>query len=142
MEKAKSAITDFMGKAGHHDTTVHETVAPAVQHEVIKPHEHEEILTAVDKEVHQDHYHRTVQPIKDREVLPEKHDAKLGAVQHREFDHRDAETTKRNLEVEQAGFKDERVVEETTKTQTAAPAIGGEHVHHVSSRFLCGLIHL
>ncbi|CAI6247285.1 unnamed protein product [Periconia digitata] len=130
MDKAKAAITDFMGKAGHHDTTVHETVAPAVQHEVVKPHEHEEILTAVDKEVHQDHYHRTVQPVKDREVLPEQHEARLGGVQHREFDHRDMEATKRNLATEQAGFKDERVIEETTKTQTAAPTIGGEHVHH------------
>lgn len=133
MDKAKAAITDFMGKAGHHDTTVHETVAPAVKHEVVKPHEHEEILTAVDKEVHQDHYHHTVQPVKDREVLPEQHDAKLGGVQHREFDHRDMEATKRKLATEQAGFKDDRVVEGTTKTQTVAPTIGGEHVHHVSS---------
>jgi len=130
MDKAKAAITDFMGKAGHHETTVHETVAPAVKHEVVKPHEHEEVLTAVDKEVHQDHYHRTVQPVRDREVLPEQHDAKLGGVVHREFDHRNMEATKRKLATEQAGFRDERVVDATSKTQTAAPTIGGEHVHH------------
>jgi hypothetical protein len=130
MDKAKAAITDFMSKSGHHDTTVHEAVAPAVKHEVIRPHEHEEILTAVDKEVHQDHYHRTVQPIKDREVLPEQHIAKLGEVQHREFDHRDAEATKRALIAEQTLFKDERRVDETTYSQSAAPAVGGEHVHH------------
>jgi hypothetical protein len=53
MEKAKAAVSDFMSKSGHHDTTVHETVAPAVQNEVVKPHVHEEINTAIDKEVHQ-----------------------------------------------------------------------------------------
>ncbi|KAF2637991.1 hypothetical protein P280DRAFT_471647 [Massarina eburnea CBS 473.64] len=130
MDKAKVAVSDFMSKAGKHDTTVHETVAPAVQHETVKSHEHENITTAVDKEAHQDHYHRTVQPVQDREVLPEEHEAKLGAVQHREFDHRDHESTKRNLAREQAEFKDQRVVEDMTHSQSAAPTIGGEHVHH------------
>jgi hypothetical protein len=132
MDKVKAALTDFTHRSGHHDTTVHEAVAPAVTHEVIKPHQHEEINTAVDKEVHQDHYHRTVQPVQDREVLPETHTAKLGAVQHREFDHRDHDSTKRNLVQEQAQFRDERRVEGTTSSQSVAPTIGGEHVHHVS----------
>ncbi|KAH9865857.1 hypothetical protein J1614_009444 [Plenodomus biglobosus] len=130
MDKAKAAITDFMGRSGHHDTTVHEAVAPAVTQETIKPHVHEEVNTAIDKEVHQDHYHRTVQPVKDREVLPEKHEAKIGAVQHREFDHRDHDTTKRNLVADQAQFKDERRVEATSHSQSVAPVVGGEHVHH------------
>jgi hypothetical protein len=136
MDKAKAAITDFMGKSGHHDTTVHEAVAPAVQHEVIKPHVHEEVNTAIDKEVHQDHYHRTVQPVQDRDVLPEQHTAKLGAVQHREFDHRDHDATKRNLVEEQAQFADERKIDDTTHSQSVAPTVGGEHVHHVSSAAL------
>lgn len=130
MDKVKQALTDFTKKSGHHDTTVHEAVAPAVVHETVKPHQHEEINTAVDKEIHQDHYHRTVQPVKDREVLPETHTAKLGSVQHREFDHRDHESTKRNLVQEQAQFRDERRVEGTTQSQSVAPTIGGEHVHH------------
>lgn len=130
MEKAKAAISDFVGRSGHHDTTVHETVAPSVQKETIKPHQHEEINTAVDREVHQDHYHRTVQPIHDREVLPEQHTAKLGGVQHREFDHRDHDTTKRTLENDQAQFKDERRIDPTTTSQSVAPAVGGEHQHH------------
>lgn len=130
MDKAKAAVSDFMKKAGHHDTTVHETVAPAVQHETVKQHQHENVTTAVDKEVHQDHYHRTVQPVHDKEVLPEQHTAKLGSVQHREFDHRDHDGSKRALETEQAQFRDERVVHDTTHSQAAAPAIGGEHVHH------------
>jgi len=132
MDKAKAAIGDFMSKSGHHNTTVHETVAPGVQKEVIKPHQHEEINTAIDKEIHEDHYHRTVQPVQDREVLPEQHSAQLGGVQHREFDHRDADVTKRNLAAEQAAFKDERVVEGTRHSQSAAAAVAGEHVHHVS----------
>lgn len=130
MDKAKAAITDFMGRSGHHDTTVHEAVAPAVTQETIKPHVHEEVNTAIDKEVHQDHYHRTVQPVQDREVLPEKHEAKLGAVQHREFDHRDHDHTKRNLVADQAQFKDERRVDQTSHSQSVAPTVGGEHVHH------------
>lgn len=133
MDKAKAAINDFMHKSGHHDTTVHETVAPSVQHETIKPHRHEEVNTAIDKEVHQDHYHRTVQPVQDREVLPDKHTHNLAAVQHREVDHRDHDSTKRALQTEQSGFKNERVVEGTSHTQSASPTVAGEHVHHVSS---------
>ena len=132
MDKAKAAVSDFMKKAGHHDTTVHESVAPAVQHETVKQHQHENVTTAVDKEVHQDHYHRTVQPVHDKEVLPEQHTAKLGSVQHREFDHRDHEGSKQALATDQAQFRDERTVHDTTHSQSAAPAIGGEHVHHVS----------
>lgn len=131
MEKAKAAIKDFTSRSGHHDTTVHETVAPGVQHETVKPHQHEEVNTAVDKEIHQDHYHHSVQPIKDREVLPEQHSAKMGAVQHREFDHRDHEGTKKALADVQGGFKDERVVDGTTHSQNVAPTVAGEHVHHV-----------
>lgn len=130
MDKVKQALTDFTSRSGHHDTTVHENVAPAVQHETVKPHVHENINTAVDKEVHQDHYHRTVQPVHDREVLPETHTAKLGGVQHREFDHRDHDSVKRNLAQEQAQFKDQRQVEGTTHSQSVAPTVGGEHVHH------------
>jgi hypothetical protein len=70
--------------------------------------------------------------VHDREVLPEQHTAQLGAVQHREFDHRDAEGTKRALATDQAAFRDERVVEGTSHSQSANAAIGGEHVHHVS----------
>jgi len=130
MDKVKAALTDFTARSGHHDTTVHEAVAPAVVHETVKPHTHEEVVTAVDKEVHQDHYHRTVQPVQDRAVLPETHTAKLGAVQHREFDHRDHDSIKKDLVQEQAQFRDERVVENQTKSQSVAPTVGGEHIHH------------
>jgi len=141
MDKVKASVKDFVAKAGHHDTTVHETVAPAVQHETIKPHQHEEINVAVDKEVHQDHYHHTVQPVQDREVLPEQHTAKLGAVQHREFDHRNAEGTKSALATEAAKFKDARQVENTTLSRSEAPVVGGEHVHHHIHETIQPVIH-
>ncbi|KAF2189608.1 hypothetical protein K469DRAFT_561904 [Zopfia rhizophila CBS 207.26] len=115
--------------AGHHDTTVHETVAPSVQYETVNPHQHESIKTAVDKEVHQDHYHHSVQSIHDREVLPEKRTHKVSAIEHRDFNHRDYEGTKRALGVEQARFKDERVVQDTTHTQSQEPIVQDEYVH-------------
>ncbi|KAF2745525.1 hypothetical protein M011DRAFT_479032 [Sporormia fimetaria CBS 119925] len=124
MDKVKSTIKDFTSRGGH------KTVAPAVQHEVYKQHETEDINKAVDKEVHQDHYHRTIQPIHDREVLPERHEARIAAVEEREFDHRDHQAIKENLVTDQAQFRDERVVEATTRTQTVAPTVGAEHVHH------------
>ncbi|ORY15607.1 hypothetical protein BCR34DRAFT_508340 [Clohesyomyces aquaticus] len=141
MDKAKATISGFMAKSGHHDTTVHESVAPAVQKETVKPHVHEELTTAVDKEVHQDHYHRTVQPVKDREVLPEKHEHNLVGVEHRNIDHRDHETTKRALAAEHGQFRDERVVTDTTHTKAAAPTIAGEHVHHHIHETIQPVIH-
>jgi len=130
MEKAKAAIKDFTSKAGHHDTTVHETVDPAVKHETVKPTRHENVNTAIDKEVHQDHYHRTVQPVHDKEVLPEKHTHNLGAVEHRDFDHRDHEHTKKTLAAETQQFQDQQVVHDTHHTKSNAPVVQGEHVHH------------
>ena len=31
--EAKAAVNDFMNKSGHHDTTVHEKIAPGITHE-------------------------------------------------------------------------------------------------------------
>ncbi|KAK8088093.1 hypothetical protein PG997_003054 [Apiospora hydei] len=130
MEKAKQTIRDFTSKSGHHDTTVHSATAPAVEHETVKPQHHENVNTAIDREVHQDHYHQTVQPVQAQEVLPEQHHHKLGAVEHREFDHRDNEETRRRLAAETEGFHDERVVHDATRTKVHAPVVEGEHVHH------------
>ncbi|KAI0475717.1 hypothetical protein GGR56DRAFT_675824 [Xylariaceae sp. FL0804] len=130
MNKAKDSLKGFMSKTGHHDTTVHKSEAPAVEHETVKPTQHENINTAVDKEIHHDHYHSTVQPIADQEVLPEKHSTRLGEVQHRDFDHRDEEGTKARLEQEGRKFANQRVVEDTTHTQSMAPVEQGEHHHH------------
>ncbi|GAB7352499.1 hypothetical protein MBLNU459_g2901t1 [Dothideomycetes sp. NU459] len=130
MDAAKNAVKDFMAKSGHHDTTVHEKVAPAVTHETINRQRHEEITTAIDKEVHQDHYHTSVQPVQDREILPEQHHHNLGAVEHRKFEHGNDREVAERLKVEAAQFRDERVEGATRHTNSVAPTIAGEHIHH------------
>jgi hypothetical protein len=130
MEKAKQAVSSFMNKAGHHDTTVHETVAPAVQNETVTPQRHENVTTAVDKEVHQDHYHTSVQPVHDREVLPEQHHHNQAPVEHREHHHGNKEHVAQKLQQEASQFKDHSTRTETQHTQAAAPVVAGEHVHH------------
>jgi hypothetical protein len=130
MDKAKQAVSGFLNKAGHHDTTVHESVAPAVTNETVTPTKHENLTTAVDKEVHQDHYHTSVQPVHHREVLPEQHHHNLAAVEHREHHHGNKEDVTQKLQHEKAQFKDQSVRTESRHTQAAAPTVTGEHVHH------------
>jgi len=130
MDSAKAAVKDFMSKSGHHDTTVHEKVAPAVTHESHQLQQHEQIQTAIDKEVHQDHYHTSIQPIKDREVLPEQHHHNLAAVEHRSFEHGNDAQVKERLAAEAAQFRDQRTEVEAVHTKSIAPTIGGEHIHH------------
>ncbi|KAK4932275.1 hypothetical protein LTR66_015982 [Elasticomyces elasticus] len=130
MDQAKAAVKDFMSKSGHHDTTVHEKVAPAVVHETVNRHHHEDVQTAIDKEVHQDHYHTSVQPILDKEVLPEKHHHNIAAVEHRQFEHGNERDVAARLEAEAAKFRDERVMGETRQTTAQAPVVAGEHIHH------------
>ena len=114
---------------GHHDTTVHEQAAPAVKHETVKPTRHEEIQTSADKEIHQDHYHRAVQPVQETEVLPEQHRRRVAETEHREFDHRNNEATEQALRAESGKLHDQRVVTDTTKTQSRAPAVQQERFH-------------
>ncbi|KAK5663852.1 hypothetical protein OQA88_55 [Cercophora sp. LCS_1] len=130
MEKAKRAVEDFVSKSGHDDTTLTEQVAPSVTHETVKPMQHEQIETAVDKEIHQDHHRRIVQPVKDQEILPEQHVHKAGKVINREFDHRDTEATERALRAESSKYRNERTVEGTTYSQSHAPTVQGEQIHH------------
>lgn len=130
MDKAKAAVSGFLHKDGKHDTTVHETVNPAIQHEHVTPVRHENVTTAVDREVHQDHYHTSVQPIHDKEVLPEKHEHNVAGVQHKTINHGDDSHVKERLAAEAAQFKSTREVGSTQHTSTVAPTVAGEHVHH------------
>jgi hypothetical protein len=130
MEKAKAAVSGILSKAGHHDTTVHETVAPAVTSETVTPTRHENLQTAVDKEVHQDHYHTSVQPVNHREVLPEQHHHQQAAVEERQFDHGNKEHVAQKLQQEAGRFKNQSVRAKETHTSAAAPTVAGEHVHH------------
>ena len=117
-------------KAGHHDTTVHETVAPAVVNEKITKHRHEEATTAIDREIHQDHHHTSIQPVLDREVLPEKHSHNIVGVETREHRHGDDAAVKARLEQERLQFQNTRTHGETKETHSVAPVIAGEHIHH------------
>lgn len=117
-------------KAGNHDTTVHEKVAPAVVQENIVKKRHEEAQTAIDREVHQDHYHTSIQPVQDREVLPEQHKHRMVGVEHREHRHGNAEAVEARLEQERAQFRDVRTETAATETHSVAPVIAGEHKHH------------
>jgi len=130
MEKAKAAIGNFISKDGKRDTTVHETVSPAVQNEYVTRTQNEEVTKAVDREVHQDHYHTSVQPIQDREVLPEEHQQRQLDVEERRIKHGDDSHVQERLAAEQAQFKNTRSVGETQYSSTAQPTVVGEHVHH------------
>ncbi|KAL1304068.1 hypothetical protein AAFC00_000503 [Neodothiora populina] len=130
MDAAKNAVKDFMSKSGHHDTTVHEKVAPGVTHETINRQNHENVQTAIDKEIHQDHYHTSVQPVVDREVLPEQHHHKLGAVEHRQFEHGNDREVAERLKAEAAQFHDKTIQGTERHTQSVAPTLAGEHIHH------------
>ncbi|KAK5696549.1 hypothetical protein LTR97_007852 [Elasticomyces elasticus] len=130
MDSAKAAVKDFMNKAGHHDTTVHEKVAPAVTHETINKVKHEDVQTAIDKEVHQDHYHTSVQPVVDKAVLPETHHHNIVPVEHRQFEHDSPEAVAERLRVEQSKFRDQQERIEGQTTSSVAPVVAGEHIHH------------
>lgn len=141
MEQAKRAVGDFIGKSGHHNTTVHEKVAPAVTRETVNPHKHEEVQTAIDREVHQDHYHTTVQPVHDREILPEQHHHNIIPVEHREHHHGKDRDISTRLEQEAARFKHERHVADTKHTQEAKPSVVGEHKHHHVHEVIQPVVH-
>ena len=130
MDHAKAAVHDFLSKKDRHDTTVHEKVAPAVTHETVNKQNHENVQTAIDKEVHQDHYHTSVQPVAHNEVLPEQHHHNLGAVEQRSFEHGNESDVKARLEREAARFTDKTKEGKTQETQSTAPVVAGEHIHH------------
>jgi len=129
MEKARQAVSGFLSKDGKNDTTVHETVNPAVTNEHVTRTQHEDATKVVDREVHQDHFHTSVQPIKDREVVPEQHTHNQAAVEERNIKHGDDSHIKQRLAAEQAQFKNTREVGDV-QTTAAAQEVAGEHVHH------------
>jgi len=141
MDKAKAAVSSFISKSGQHDTEVHESVAPAVKHETINPHQREERQIALDREVHQDHYHATVQPVHDKEVLPEQHHHNVVPVEHRTHDKRDDDETQSRLQATKAQFKDESVRTSTQHHSTEMPSVAGEHVHHHIHETIQPVIH-
>jgi len=130
MDKAKAAVGSFLSRDGKHDTTVHETVNPAVKHEKVTPTRQENVTTAVDREVHQDHHHTSVQPVQDREILPEQHSHQMSGVEERNINHGNDKHVQDRLAAERAQFKDKREVDSTQHSAGTNAAVQGEHVHH------------
>ncbi|KAF2223982.1 hypothetical protein BDZ85DRAFT_234114 [Elsinoe ampelina] len=130
MDKAKTGVMDFLHKHGKHDTSVHETVNPAVTNETVHQHRHDNVVTAKDKEVHQDHYHTTVQPVHDEKRLPEQHHFNTAPVEHRNFEHGNDQEVESRLTAEREKFKDTTVKGDTKHTSTTAEPVVGEHIHH------------
>ncbi|KAL3293793.1 allergen [Colletotrichum asianum] len=130
MDKAKSAVSNFMSGDGHHKTTVTQDASQAITEEQVRPHQHENVTTAVDKEVHQDHHHTHIQPIKHKETLPEQHHHNMIPTQHKTFNHGNESETRDTLDREAAKFKNTSTTHETTHTSHTAPVVTGERVHH------------
>jgi len=109
------------------DTSVHQEVKPAVEHEHVKKTHETEEQKFVEKERHQDHYHTTVQPLKDSEVRPEKHD-QVQEKEYKEFNHDDS-AAKAKAKADQAGFSSSKD-EQKFEAKTTAPTQVTENVHH------------
>ncbi|EME78397.1 uncharacterized protein MYCFIDRAFT_36799 [Pseudocercospora fijiensis CIRAD86] len=130
MENARQGVESHLAKAGHHDTTVHEKVAPAVTRETITRTEHEEVTTAVDQEIHQDHYHVSVQPITEEEYREEQHHHTLLPVEQENFEHDDPAEVQSVLAEVASQFQNEVNNVTAEKTTSTLPDIEGVHVHH------------
>ncbi|KAI4722837.1 hypothetical protein E4T48_01029 [Aureobasidium sp. EXF-10727] len=129
--KAEVASAVDTAATGEKDTTVDQTIAPAVEHETIK-HEHEtREQKVVDRERHQDHYHTTIQPLKDQQVDETKHTTEVDATQERQINKdKQGDQVKAKVAADQAAFKDTTVEAATEETKTAEPTAVAESVHH------------
>jgi hypothetical protein len=128
--KTKEQITSFLNKDGQADTTVHETVNPAVVNEHINSATHNESQDVVDREVHQDHHHLSVQPIHETETQPTTHSHQQDEVETREIAHGDESKVKQQMAAETGQFHDTRDVADVSHTASIGPTVAGEHVHH------------
>ena len=71
-----------------------------------------------------------MQPLQHQEVLPEKHTHNLAPQVEREIHHGDAKQDQSRVAADLAQFQNTSKTIDTTHSQTAAPALIGEHVHH------------
>ncbi|KFY44088.1 hypothetical protein V495_03632 [Pseudogymnoascus sp. VKM F-4514 (FW-929)] len=128
--KTKETITSFLGRDGEADTTVHETINPAVVREHVQRTNHEERQKIIDREVHQDHHHISIQPVRDQEILPETHETNIAPVETHEIKHGNEKHVLERLAAERSQFRDTRDVAETRTTTSTGPTVAGEHIHH------------
>ncbi|EFQ85722.1 hypothetical protein PTT_19263 [Pyrenophora teres f. teres 0-1] len=71
--KQQSMLEDVVDLKNTVDTDRDTAWAPAVTHEVIKPHEHEVIQHRLYREIHNYTYYHRLQPVLHTEVLPPRH---------------------------------------------------------------------
>ncbi|KAI4912578.1 hypothetical protein J4E90_005983 [Alternaria incomplexa] len=72
-EKQQAILAGVVNLNNTVDTDRDTTVAPAVTHEIIKPHEHEVIQQQIHREIHNYTYYHRLQPVLQTEVLPPRH---------------------------------------------------------------------
>ena len=130
ISETKHKISSFLGRDGQADTTVHETINPAVEHEHISKAQREERQKIIDREIHQEHHHTTVQPIVDKEVAPTTHSSRIEGVEIREIQHGNDAKVRTELERERAQFRNTQDVAPTQVSETQQPTVAGEHIHH------------
>ena len=123
-------VSSFLRGDGQTNTTVHETVKPAVVKEHVTTIQHDENQRVIDREIHQDHHHTTVQPIRDESQLPSTHAHAVANKETREFRHGNDQRIHQALETEQAQFRDTTDVGAQLHTSSMSKTVAGEHVHH------------
>lgn len=115
---------------GEKDTSVEQTIAPAVEHEHTKVEHETREQKVVDREVHQDHYHTTVQPLQDRQVDAVKEDTQVEATEERKINKdKEGDKVKAKVAADQAGFKNTHDTE-THETKSADKTAQATSVHH------------
>lgn len=130
MDKAKATVESLLSRKDKHDVTVDEQTAPALMNETVHKSKHEDVQQVVDREVHKTHHHTTLQPVKDQEVRPEVHEHVAHGVEERVMQHGDRSGLDRGLAAEKEKFRDRQHVMPTQVTESVAPTMVGEHVHH------------
>ncbi|KAF1944490.1 hypothetical protein EJ02DRAFT_93955 [Clathrospora elynae] len=71
--KQQSLLSSVVDLKNTVDTDRDTKWAPAVTHEIIKPHEHEVFRRVLHREIHNYKYYHRLQPVRQTEVLPPRH---------------------------------------------------------------------
>lgn len=129
-EQTQQNINSFLSHDGQADTTVHETIKPAVVNEHITSTQHDENQRIIDREIHQDHHHTTVQPIRDQAFIPASHSHAVAGTETREFQHGNDQRIHQALENERAQFRNTTDASGQLHTTSTSKTVAGEHVHH------------
>lgn len=84
----------------------------------------------MDQEHHQTHYHTSLQPITDEETLELTHEARIGPVENRNYDHDNFEDVQRRLEEERQKYFDHTEHVKGEYTSEVVQTLAGSSLHH------------